>query len=66
MSKEETNKQVVQLTAAMDVYFKRATELGEQRAKEARELDEKRAKADEKEINEIILKQLLPMHALYI
>ena len=43
MSKEETNKQVAQLTAAMNAYFKRATELEEQRAK----TDERRAKADE-------------------
>ena len=55
MNKEETNNPQEQLTAAMNAYFTRATELEEQRAK-----------ADEKEINEIILKQLLPMHALYM
>ena len=43
MSKKETNKQVAQLTAAMVDYFKRATELEEQRAK----TEEQRAKADE-------------------
>ena len=59
MSKEETNKQIVQLTAAMNAYFKRATELeeqrakaDEQRAKEARELEERRAKADEQRAKE--------------
>ena len=46
MSKEETNKQVAQLTAAMNAYFKRATELDEQRAK----ADEQRAKADEQRV----------------
>ena len=54
MSKKEPNNPEEYLTAAMNAYFKRATELEEQRAK-----------ADEKEINEIILKQLLPMHAIY-
>ena len=55
MSKKEPNNPEEHLTAVMNAYFKRVTELEEQCAK-----------ADEKEINEIILKQLLPMHALYI
>ena len=48
MSKKETNKQVAQLTAAITDYFKRATELEEQRAK----ADERRAKADERRAKE--------------
>ena len=56
MSKEEeTNTPIEQLAAVMTAYIESTAEL-----------DQQRAKADEKEINEIILKQLLPMHALYI
>ena len=51
MSKEETNKQVEQLTAVMTAYFKRATEIDQRRAKEAKELDERRAK-EAKELDE--------------
>ena len=44
MSKEETNKQVEQLTAVMTAYIKAATEIDQRRAKEAKEIDERRAK----------------------
>ena len=44
MSEKEPNNPGDHLTAAMDAYFKRATELEEQRAKKAQELDERRAK----------------------
>ena len=51
MSKEETNKQVEQLTAVMTAYIKAATEIDQRRAKEAKELDERRAK-EAKELDE--------------
>ena len=51
MSKEETNKQIEQITAVMAAYFKGAKEIDERRAKEAQKLDEKRAKAA-KELDE--------------
>ena len=47
MSKEETNQQIAQLAAVIAAYIKSTAELDQQRAKEAKELDEKRAKAAE-------------------